>query len=66
VRAGDLDEAVVDRAAERVLTCEICRAGYRSSCMHREAVARTIGTQSERARIPTPTARRPTISVSSV
>jgi threonine dehydrogenase-like Zn-dependent dehydrogenase len=32
-------------------TCEICRAGYQSSCIHRELVA-TIGTQAELARIP--------------
>src|SRR3982750_308577 len=32
-------------------TCEICRAGYQSSCIHRELVG-TIGTQAERARIP--------------
>ena len=32
-------------------TCEICRAGYQSSCIHRELIG-TIGTQAERARIP--------------
>jgi threonine dehydrogenase-like Zn-dependent dehydrogenase len=32
-------------------TCEICRAGYQSSCLHRELVG-AIGTQAERARIP--------------
>lgn len=32
-------------------TCEICRAGYQSSCIHRELMG-TIGTQAERARIP--------------
>src|SRR3954470_12453500 len=32
-------------------TCEICRAGYQSSCIHRELVG-TIGTQAELARIP--------------
>jgi threonine dehydrogenase-like Zn-dependent dehydrogenase len=32
-------------------TCEICRAGYQSSCVHRELVG-AIGTQSEYARIP--------------
>jgi threonine dehydrogenase-like Zn-dependent dehydrogenase len=32
--------------------CEICQAGYQSHCVHREFVAQTIGTQSERARIP--------------
>ncbi len=33
-------------------TCEICRAGYPSSCVNREFVAQTIGTQAEFARIP--------------
>jgi threonine dehydrogenase-like Zn-dependent dehydrogenase len=32
-------------------TCEICRAGYQTSCLHREPVG-AIGTQAERARIP--------------
>jgi len=32
-------------------TCEICRAGYPSSCVHRVFMSQ-IGTQSERARIP--------------
>ena len=32
-------------------TCEICRAGYQSSCIHRELMG-AIGTQAERARIP--------------
>ena len=32
-------------------TCEICRAGYQSSCIHRELVG-AIGTQAEWARIP--------------
>jgi threonine dehydrogenase-like Zn-dependent dehydrogenase len=32
-------------------TCEICRAGYQSSCIHRELVG-AIGTQAELARIP--------------
>src|SRR5256885_13743929 len=32
-------------------TCEICQAGYQSSCIHREPVG-LIGTQAERARIP--------------
>lgn len=31
--------------------CEICRAGYQSSCIHREPVG-AIGTQAELARIP--------------
>jgi threonine dehydrogenase-like Zn-dependent dehydrogenase len=33
-------------------TCEICRAGYQSRCVHGEFVGMTIGTQSEHARIP--------------
>ncbi|WP_444963811.1 zinc-dependent alcohol dehydrogenase family protein [Nocardiopsis sp. M1B1] len=33
-------------------TCEICRAGYQSRCVHASFVAQAIGTQAERARIP--------------
>jgi threonine dehydrogenase-like Zn-dependent dehydrogenase len=33
-------------------TCEICRSGYQSRCVHGQFVAQTIGTQSEKARIP--------------
>jgi threonine dehydrogenase-like Zn-dependent dehydrogenase len=33
-------------------TCEICRSGYQSKCVHGSFVSRTIGTQSEKARIP--------------
>jgi threonine dehydrogenase-like Zn-dependent dehydrogenase len=33
-------------------TCEICQAGYQSKCVHASFVAQTIGTQSEKARIP--------------
>ena len=32
-------------------TCEICRSGYQSACIHRELVG-AIGTQAEYARIP--------------
>src|SRR5436189_570499 len=32
-------------------TCEICRAGYQSSCIHRELMG-NIGTQAELARVP--------------
>src|SRR2546429_8027373 len=32
-------------------TCEVCRAGYQSACVHRELVG-AIGTQAELARIP--------------
>src|ERR671921_182427 len=33
-------------------TCEICRAGFQSKCIHAQFVDGTIGTQAERARIP--------------
>ncbi|MEE2041036.1 zinc-dependent alcohol dehydrogenase family protein [Nocardiopsis sp. CT-R113] len=33
-------------------TCEICRSGYQSKCVHASFVAQSIGTQAERARIP--------------
>jgi threonine dehydrogenase-like Zn-dependent dehydrogenase len=33
-------------------TCEICQSGYQSKCVHGEFVAQTIGTQSDKARIP--------------
>jgi threonine dehydrogenase-like Zn-dependent dehydrogenase len=33
-------------------TCQICRAGYQSRCVHGEFVSATIGTQAEKARIP--------------
>ncbi len=33
-------------------TCEICRSGYQSRCVHATFVAQTIGTQAEWARIP--------------
>jgi threonine dehydrogenase-like Zn-dependent dehydrogenase len=33
-------------------TCEICQAGYPSMCVHAAFVAQTIGTQSDKARIP--------------
>ena len=33
-------------------TCEICRSGFQSKCVHAQFVAGTIGTQAERARIP--------------
>src|SRR5437588_4868602 len=32
-------------------TCEVCRAGYQSSCVHRELMG-AIGTQAELARVP--------------
>ena len=33
-------------------SCEICQSGYQSQCVHAEFVAQTIGTQSDKARIP--------------
>lgn len=33
-------------------TCEICRSGYPSKCVNAQFVSATIGTQSEKARIP--------------
>src|ERR687893_2201730 len=33
-------------------TCEICQSGYQSQCVQGQFVGETIGTQSERARIP--------------
>ena len=33
-------------------TCEICRSGFQSKCVHAEFVHGGIGTQAERARIP--------------
>src|SRR5438105_35327 len=32
-------------------TCEICQAGYQTSCIHREPMG-SIGTQAEQARVP--------------
>ncbi|NRG42632.1 zinc-dependent alcohol dehydrogenase family protein [Rathayibacter sp. VKM Ac-2835] len=33
-------------------TCEICQSGFQSKCVHAEFVSATIGTQSDKARIP--------------
>jgi threonine dehydrogenase-like Zn-dependent dehydrogenase len=33
-------------------TCEICRAGYQTSCIHREAFGTTGAAQSQRMRVP--------------
>ncbi|WP_222848134.1 zinc-dependent alcohol dehydrogenase family protein [Cellulosimicrobium cellulans] len=33
-------------------TCEICRSGFQSKCVHAEFVSQTIGTQADKARIP--------------
>ncbi|WP_083922106.1 zinc-dependent alcohol dehydrogenase family protein [Nocardiopsis halotolerans] len=49
IRVGDF---VVGSFVISDNTCEICRAGYQSRCVHASFVAQAIGTQSERARIP--------------
>ena len=49
INVGDF---VVGSFATSCNACEICRAGYQSHCVEREFVAQTIGTQSEKARIP--------------
>jgi threonine dehydrogenase-like Zn-dependent dehydrogenase len=49
VKVGDF---VIGSFAISCNTCEICRFGYQSHCVHRQFVAETVGTQSERARIP--------------
>lgn len=48
VRVGDL---VVGSFWSSDNTCEICRAGYQSYCVHRTLMG-TIGTQAERLRVP--------------
>jgi len=49
VKAGDF---VVGSFVISDNTCEICRAGFQSRCVHGQFVGSTIGTQAERARIP--------------
>src|SRR5918997_663139 len=49
VRVGDF---VVGSFVISDNTCEICRSGYQSRCVHGEFVSQTIGTQAELARIP--------------
>ena len=49
VKVGDF---VVGSFAISDNTCEICRAGYQSRCVHGSFVAGDIGTQAEKARIP--------------
>jgi threonine dehydrogenase-like Zn-dependent dehydrogenase len=49
VRPGDF---VVGSFVISDSTCEICRAGFQSKCVHAEFVHGGIGTQAERARIP--------------
>ncbi|MFJ4437019.1 zinc-dependent alcohol dehydrogenase family protein [Streptomyces sp. NPDC088923] len=48
IKAGDF---VVGSFWASDNTCEICRAGYQSHCVHRTVMG-SIGTQSERARVP--------------
>ncbi|MFJ9709510.1 zinc-dependent alcohol dehydrogenase family protein [Streptomyces sp. NPDC101234] len=49
VRVGDF---VVGSFVISDNTCEICRAGFQSKCVHAEFVHAGIGTQAEKARIP--------------
>jgi threonine dehydrogenase-like Zn-dependent dehydrogenase len=49
VRPGDF---VVGSFVISDNTCEICRAGFQSKCVHAEFVHAGIGTQAEKARIP--------------
>jgi threonine dehydrogenase-like Zn-dependent dehydrogenase len=49
VRVGDF---VVGSFVISDNTCDICRSGFQSKCVHAEFVSQTIGTQAERARIP--------------
>jgi threonine dehydrogenase-like Zn-dependent dehydrogenase len=49
VKVGDF---VVGSFVISCNACEICRSGFQSKCVHAEFVAHTIGTQSEKARIP--------------
>jgi threonine dehydrogenase-like Zn-dependent dehydrogenase len=52
VKSVEVGDFVVGSFVISDNTCEICRAGYQSHCVHREFVSQTIGTQSEKARIP--------------
>ncbi|MFP3464053.1 zinc-dependent alcohol dehydrogenase family protein [Leifsonia sp. SIMBA_070] len=49
IKAGDF---VVGSFVISDGTCEICRSGFPSSCVHRIFVDSAIGTQAEKARIP--------------
>ena len=51
VRAIEPGQFVIGSFFASDNTCEICRVGYQSSCLHREALG-AIGTQAELARIP--------------
>lgn len=52
VRSVKVGDFVVGSFVISDNTCEICRSGYQSGCVHREFVAMTVGTQAEKARIP--------------
>ncbi|MBO9522638.1 MAG: zinc-dependent alcohol dehydrogenase family protein [Nocardioidaceae bacterium] len=52
VRTLEVGDFVVGSFVISDNTCEICRAGYQSRCVHAEFVHGGIGTQAERARIP--------------
>jgi threonine dehydrogenase-like Zn-dependent dehydrogenase len=52
VRTIKPGQFVVGSFAASDNTCEICRAGYQSSCIHRVFMHGAIGTQAEHARIP--------------
>jgi threonine dehydrogenase-like Zn-dependent dehydrogenase len=52
VRTVKIGDFVVGSFVISDNTCEICQAGYQSKCVHASFVAQTIGTQSEKARIP--------------
>ncbi|MEV0109305.1 zinc-dependent alcohol dehydrogenase family protein [Nocardia sp. NPDC050799] len=51
VRALQVGDHVVGSFFASDNTCEICRAGYQSRCVHNVPIG-SIGTQAERARIP--------------
>ncbi|QIG39374.1 zinc-dependent alcohol dehydrogenase family protein [Microbacterium sp. 4R-513] len=51
VKTINVDDFVVGSFWSSDNTCEICRAGYQSYCVHRTLMG-TIGTQAEYARIP--------------
>jgi len=52
VRTVKIGDFVVGSFVISDNTCEICRAGFQSKCVHAEFVHAGIGTQAERARIP--------------
>jgi threonine dehydrogenase-like Zn-dependent dehydrogenase len=52
VKTLNLGDFVVGSFVISDNTCEICRSGFQSKCVHAEFVHAGIGTQAERARIP--------------